>query len=217
MNVEIRTEAAQFPEKEYIYGIFVAVFPPTRLVAPCFPLCFAWWTPTTPKHLSETFNQLTADSASPLVVISCHRVHTVWQWPFSGVHSIMMEKLAQPGAGEGCTPTSLHISTIMYKVLVYSPAEREDTLPLFLLHPYMYSVSATYTDVVDDTIYKYSTYKLSLCTVYKIMTDIFPLFLTPPCRRPLRLSVTWSISIPFPSPYRMTLCHLEFTNYQRQN
>ncbi len=26
-NVEIRTEAAQFPEKEYINGIFVAVYP----------------------------------------------------------------------------------------------------------------------------------------------------------------------------------------------
>jgi hypothetical protein len=26
MNVEIRTEAAQFPEKEYINGIFVAVY-----------------------------------------------------------------------------------------------------------------------------------------------------------------------------------------------
>ncbi len=27
MNVEIGTEAAQFPEKENIYGIFVAVHP----------------------------------------------------------------------------------------------------------------------------------------------------------------------------------------------
>jgi hypothetical protein len=26
MNVEIATEAAQFPEKEYIYGIFLAVY-----------------------------------------------------------------------------------------------------------------------------------------------------------------------------------------------
>jgi hypothetical protein len=32
------------------------------------------------------------------------------------------------------------ISTITYKVVVYDPAERADTLPLFLLYPYMYSV-----------------------------------------------------------------------------
>ncbi len=41
-----------------------------------------------------------------------HRVHTEWQRPLSGVHSIMMEKLAQAGeGGEGCTPTplSLHL------------------------------------------------------------------------------------------------------------
>ncbi len=31
MNVEIGTEAAQFPEKEYINGIFDAVFPTKRL------------------------------------------------------------------------------------------------------------------------------------------------------------------------------------------
>jgi hypothetical protein len=67
-----------------------------------------------------------------------------------------------------------------YKVVVYSPAEKEDRLPLFLLYPNMYSVSATLTDVVHDTIYKYSSYKFSLCTLYKIMTDIFPLFLSPP-------------------------------------
>jgi hypothetical protein len=30
-----------------------------------------------------------------------HRVHTEWQWPLSGVHSIMTEKLAQAGEGGG--------------------------------------------------------------------------------------------------------------------
>ncbi len=34
-----------------------------------------------------------------------HRVHTEWQRPLSGVHCIMMEKLAQGSWGwEGCTP-----------------------------------------------------------------------------------------------------------------
>jgi hypothetical protein len=31
MNAEIETEAAQFPEKEYINGIFVAVHQPSNL------------------------------------------------------------------------------------------------------------------------------------------------------------------------------------------
>jgi hypothetical protein len=58
----------------------------------------------------------------------------------------MMEKLAQPGEGGGrgrvhAHPLSLYISTITYKVVVYVPAERVDTLPLFLLYPYMYSVA----------------------------------------------------------------------------
>jgi hypothetical protein len=44
----------------------------------------------------------------------------------------MMEKLAEPGE-------PVTISTITLKVVVYTPAERADTLPLFLLHPYNYS------------------------------------------------------------------------------
>jgi hypothetical protein len=53
----------------------------------------------------------------------------------------MMEKLAQPGEGEGLTPIPFfYISTFTYKVVVCAPAERTDTLPLFLLCPYMYSV-----------------------------------------------------------------------------
>ncbi len=69
-----------------------------------------------------------------------HRVHTEWQLSLSGVHSIMMEKLAQPGEGKGVQATLFIISTITYKVVVYAPAENADTLPLFLLYPYMYSV-----------------------------------------------------------------------------
>jgi hypothetical protein len=53
----------------------------------------------------------------------------------------MMEKLAQPGEGGGCKPTPFHyIYHYMYKVEVYALAVRADTLPLFLLCPYMYSV-----------------------------------------------------------------------------
>ncbi len=65
-----------------------------------------------------------------------HRVHTEWQRPLSGVHSIMMEKLAQPGVEVGgCTPTPVHYLTITYQVVMYAPADRADTLP-----PYFYSI-----------------------------------------------------------------------------
>ncbi len=57
-----------------------------------------------------------------------------------GVHSIVMEKSASMvGRGGGCTPNPF-ISTITYKVVVYAAPERADTLPLFLLYLYMYSV-----------------------------------------------------------------------------
>ncbi len=48
--------------------------------------------------------------------------------------------LTQPGEGGGALPPAFTISTITYKVVVYAPDERTDTLPLFLLHPYTYSV-----------------------------------------------------------------------------
>jgi hypothetical protein len=56
---------------------------------------------------------------------------------------LLMEKSALPGEGGGaqCTPTPLFtISTITYKVVVCATAEKADTLPLFLLYPYMHSV-----------------------------------------------------------------------------
>ncbi len=37
-----------------------------------------------------------------------HSVHTKWQLSLSGVHSIMIDKLAQPSAGEGYSPTPFH-------------------------------------------------------------------------------------------------------------
>ncbi len=57
--------------------------------------------------------------------------HTEWQRPFSGVHSIMMEKLAHDGEGGGCTPTPIFtISNTTFKVVVYAPAERAE--PVFV-------------------------------------------------------------------------------------
>jgi hypothetical protein len=51
----------------------------------------------------------------------------------------MMEKLAQAGDGGGCTPTRFHY-IYHHKVVVYALGERAETLPLFLLCPYMYSM-----------------------------------------------------------------------------
>jgi hypothetical protein len=49
----------------------------------------------------------------------------------------MMEKLAQAGVGGGTRPPSFPLFTITYKVAVYAPVERVDTLTLFHLYPYV--------------------------------------------------------------------------------
>jgi hypothetical protein len=49
----------------------------------------------------------------------------------------MMEKSALAGEGGGCPPTLFHQVTIN---AVYALAERADTLSLFHLYTYMYSV-----------------------------------------------------------------------------
>ncbi len=52
-----------------------------------------------------------------------HRLNTKWQWPLSGVHSIMMEKLAQAGLGRGFTPTpfSLYLPSRTKRGQIHSP------------------------------------------------------------------------------------------------
>ncbi len=63
-----------------------------------------------------------------------HRVHVDWQRPLSalsGVHSIMMEKLAQAGEGGGCTPTPLH--SIYHHVQSFRYTPPISSLPLFVL------------------------------------------------------------------------------------
>ncbi len=66
-----------------------------------------------------------------------HRVHTEWRLPILAypVHPIMMEKSALADEGGRCTPTPSYPITFTYKVAVYAPAERADTLPLFHLYP----------------------------------------------------------------------------------
>jgi hypothetical protein len=52
----------------------------------------------------------------------------------------MMVKSAQSGEGGGVHALPLSLNLPSGEVVVYAPAERADTLPLFLLYPYMYSV-----------------------------------------------------------------------------
>jgi hypothetical protein len=66
-----------------------------------------------------------------------HRVE--WQWPISGVHSIMMEKSAHAGEGEGCSPNPFHY--IYYHVQSCSGSVRSSwegryTTPIHLF-PYV--------------------------------------------------------------------------------
>jgi len=50
-------------------------------------------------------------------------------------------KAAQAGEGGGARPPPFTLPTITSKVAVYAPAEcKADTLTLFLLYPYTYSV-----------------------------------------------------------------------------
>ncbi len=62
------------------------------------------------SHFTST--QIVLAFLSSFLLLICFgkipRVHTEWQRPLSGVHSIMMEKLAPPGEGEGCTSTPFH-------------------------------------------------------------------------------------------------------------
>ncbi len=76
-------------------------------------------------------------------VICNLRVHTERRFPISGVHPILMEKSALAGEGGGCTPTPFQPIAITYKVAVYAPAEWADTLTLFHLYLYMYSLFVT--------------------------------------------------------------------------
>jgi hypothetical protein len=71
-----------------------------------------------------------------------------WQRPLSGVHFIMGVKSAQADEGGGARPTLFTLSTITYKVVVYAPAKRTDTLLLFLLYSHMYSVVTTFKPVL---------------------------------------------------------------------
>ncbi len=74
-----------------------------------------------------------------------HRVHTEWQWFLAGVDpSWWKNPPSLVRVGGGCMLTPFHYLPSRTKLcMVYALAERADTLPLFLLYPYMYSVGCT--------------------------------------------------------------------------
>ena len=91
---------------------------------------------------TSIFTQHMGNISMLLIFVHCstHVVHTEWQRPLSGVHPIMMEKLAQAGGVGDAGPPPFIVFTVMYKVAVYAPAERVDgycALPLFHLYPYV--------------------------------------------------------------------------------
>ncbi len=62
----------------------------------------------------------------------------------SGVHSVMRVKSVLAGeGGGGARPPPLITFTLTSKVAMYAPAEWADTLTLFHLYQYMYSVVET--------------------------------------------------------------------------
>ncbi len=71
-----------------------------------------------------------------------HRVHRAAPL-LSGVHSVMRVKSVLAGEGGGARPPPLITFTLTSKVAVYAPAEWADTLTLFHLYQYMYSVGGT--------------------------------------------------------------------------
>ncbi len=71
--------------------------------------------------------------------------YTELQQLLSGVHSVMRVKSVLAGEGGDARPPPLITFTLTSKVAVYAPAEWADTLTLFHLYQYMYSVGRTLT------------------------------------------------------------------------
>ncbi len=88
---------AAHPRRLLITWQFYFIFSPSSTLA----LLTISWRPTTVKPIP-------CQHASSMS--SSHRIHTNWQRPLSGVHSVMMEKLSQPGeGGVHAHPLSLYL------------------------------------------------------------------------------------------------------------
>jgi hypothetical protein len=87
MNVQIRTEAAQFPEKEYINGIFVAVPPTALTLARVKWNNFVILNSIAKYVLLLAGKKITKHSFVYFDVLTL-RVHTEWRLPIPGVQPI---------------------------------------------------------------------------------------------------------------------------------
>ncbi len=105
-----------------------------------------------PSLSSEIFSkwylshQPSSPKPSPMIVFSVwcyHRVHTEWQWPLSGVHSIMMVKSAQPGKGGWCPLTLSTVYLSEQNCGVRSSRDRQIYSPISPLPLNWYSVDVT--------------------------------------------------------------------------
>ncbi len=78
-------------------------------------------------------------------LISGNQGHWIRNGHFLAYIPSWQKKSAQPSEGGGARPPPFILTTITYRVVVYAPAERTDTLPYFYsTRPiYVYSVAAT--------------------------------------------------------------------------
>ncbi len=96
-------------------------------------------------------------TSSHLTVNNAHKFLD-WQWPLSGVHSIMTVNSAQPGGGGGCTSSPLHsIYHHEQSCSVFSSLEGRYT-PISPLYPFLLS------GVESDSVCMTSEIQLNLCT-----------------------------------------------------
>ena len=102
-------------------------------------------------HWQDIFNSLSFDisltylpSSEAISSRTCSSVRTFVFNRISAAFSVSDRKKNGIGMSSlSKRPPPFTISTITYKVVLYAPAERAGTLPLFLLYPYKYSVVHT--------------------------------------------------------------------------
>ncbi len=107
------------------------------------------------------------------------RVHTGWQWPLSGVHSIMMIKYAQPGGGGWCTSSPFH--SIYHHEQSYGVRSSWEggytphisTLPLYVLWGVLLLQEVEKKAKTSPSRPRYSQ-NISICTEYTECQAFFP-------------------------------------------